>query len=387
MSVSFRPPFCRLACAILESMRIAVLLLLLSSALASAQQANPDQLFGSAIEAQQRGDYPTAIEDYQKLLKLRPKMVEARVNLGAALAHTGRFDEAIKEYQLALPDVPDKDSVHMNIGLAYYKKGDLADAIGEFKIVQKSRPLDPQLAILLGDSEVRSGKGADAVAMLTPLEAENAGNPDFEYVMGTALVAAGNRRDGVARLEKVAQTTNSADAYFLAGSTYMYLNEFEHARKDLEAALALNPKLPRINTLVGMARDRTGDPDAAEPAFRAALAIDPNDFDANLYLGAELLKKRSVDEAKPYLDKAIALNPSSTMARYEEGMWQSNSGKYEEAAKDLEEVEKEDPSWLEPHVELATVYYRLHRPADGAKERAIVDKLTAEQQTQMPRKQ
>jgi tetratricopeptide (TPR) repeat protein len=183
MSVSFRPPFCRLACAILESMRIAVLLLLLSSALASAQQANPDQLFGSAIEAQQRGDYPTAIEDYQKLLKLRPKMVEARVNLGAALAHTGRFDEAIKEYQLALPDVPDKDSVHMNIGLAYYKKGDLADAIGEFKIVQKSRPLDPQLAILLGDSEVRSGKGADAVAMLTPLEAENAGNPDFEYVM------------------------------------------------------------------------------------------------------------------------------------------------------------------------------------------------------------
>ena len=68
-------------------------------------------------------------------------------------------------------------------------------------------------------------------------------------------------------------------------------------------------------------------------------------------------------------------------------MWQSNSGQYEAAAKALEEVEKEDPNWLEPHVELATVYYRLHRPADGAKERAIVDKLTAEQQTQMPRKQ
>ena len=366
-------------------MRTVVLLLLLSSAFAAAQQPDPDRLFGSAIEAQQRGDYTTAIEDYQKLLKLRPKMVEARVNLGAALAHTGRFDEAITQYQLALPDVQDKNAVHMNIGLAYYKKGDLADAIREFKVVQTSRPLDPQLAILLGDSEVRSGKGADAVAMLTPLEADNAGNPDFEYVMGTALVAAGNRRDGVERLEKVAQTTNSADAYFLAGSTYMYLNEFEHARKDLEAALSLNPKLPRINTLVGMARDRTGDPTAAEPAFRAALAIDPNDFDANLYLGAELLKRRAVDEAKPYLDKALELNPKSTMARYEQGMWQSNSGQYEAAAKALEEVEKEDPSWLEPHVELATVYYRLHRPADGAKERAIVDKLTAEQQTQMPR--
>jgi tetratricopeptide (TPR) repeat protein len=368
-------------------MRTVVLLLLFCSALASAQQPDPDRLFGSAIEAQQRGDYPAAIEDYQKLLKLNPRMVEARVNLGAALAHTGHFDEAITQYQLALPDVPNKDEVRMNIGLAYYKKGDLADASREFQIVQKTRPRDPQLAILLGDSEVRLGKGADAVVMLTPLEAEDAGNPDFEYVMGTALIAAGNRRDGVERLEKVAKTTNSADAYFLAGSTYMDLNEFGHARENLETALSLNPKLPRINALVGMARDRTGDPTAAEPAFREALRIDPADFDANLYLGAILLKRRAVDEAKPYLDKALELNPASTMARYESAMWKSNSGQYEAAAKDLEAVIQEDPNWLEPHVELATVYYRLHRPADGAKERAIVDKLTAEQQAQTPRKQ
>ena len=365
-------------------MRLAVPLLLLT-AIAPAQQADPGQLFGSAVEAQQSGNYALAIEDYQKLLKLRPKMVEARVNLGAALAHTGRFDEAIKQYQLALPDVPNQDEVRMNIGLAYYKKGDLAEASREFQIVQKSRPLDPQLAILLGDSEVRLGKGADAAAMLAPLDAANSANPDFEYVMGTALISAGRRREGAARLDKVAQATNSADAYFLAGSTYLDLNESDHARHDLEAAVALNPKLPRIYALVGMARDRAGDQAAAEPAFREALRLDPNDFDANLYLGAILLKRRSVDEAKPYLDKALALNPASTMARYESAMWKSNSGQYEAAAKDLEEVIKTDPTWLQPHVELATVYYRLHRPADGQKERAIVTRLTAEQQKNLPK--
>jgi hypothetical protein len=31
-------------------------------------------------------------------------------------------------------------------------------------------------------------------------------------------------------------------------------------------------------------------------------------------------------------------------------------------------------------VELAALYYRVQRPDDGAKERAIVDRLTAEQQ-------
>jgi hypothetical protein len=47
---------------------------------------------------------------------------------------------------------------------------------------------------------------------------------------------------------------------------------------------------------------------------------------------------------------------------------------------------KDDPTWLEPHEELASLYYRLHRPADGAKEREIVDKLTADQQAQGPGK-
>jgi hypothetical protein len=47
---------------------------------------------------------------------------------------------------------------------------------------------------------------------------------------------------------------------------------------------------------------------------------------------------------------------------------------------------KDDPDWLEPHVELATLYYRLHCPEEGAKERQIVDSLTAKQQVQCPGK-
>jgi tetratricopeptide (TPR) repeat protein len=368
-------------------MRFAALLFFLSSLVASAQQPEAERLFSSAVEAQQWGDYPVAIADYQKLLKLEPAMVEARVNLGAALAHAGRFDEAIAQYEIALPQVPDKDAVRMNLGLAYYKKGDLAGAAREFQIVQKARSHDPQLAVLLGDSEVRLGRGAEALAMLTPLAAENAGNPDFDYVLGAAQIAAGRRREGVERLEKLAQATQSADAYLLAGSTLMDLQEFARARTDLEAALRLNPKLPRIQTLTAMAQDKNGDQAAAEPNFREALQRDANDFDANLYLGAILYKRRDVEAAKPYLDKALELNPTSTIARYEMAMWKSTSGQYEEAAKGLETVIAADPNWLEPHVELATVYYRLHRPADGAKEREIVARIRAEQQSKGPGKQ
>src|SRR5581483_576426 len=122
---------------------------------------------------------PTAIRDYEQALRLNPKLAEARVNLGAALADSGRFDEAIAQYRRALADVPDKPAVQLNIGLAYYKKGDFASASQEFSELHKLKLENAQIAILLGDSEVRLGRGSDAVAMLSPLEAANASNPDF----------------------------------------------------------------------------------------------------------------------------------------------------------------------------------------------------------------
>jgi hypothetical protein len=72
------------------------------------------------------------------------------------------------------------------------------------------------------------------------------------------------------------------------------------------------------------------------------------------------------------------------MARYEVAMWNSTSGHYEEAAKYLEDVTRTDQNWLEPHIELANVYYRLHRPQEGAREREIVTRLTAQQQKNGP---
>ena len=106
----------------------------------------------------------------------------------------------------------------------------------------------------------------------------------------------------------------------------------------------------------------------------------------SLYLGAILYQQRNMDDAKKYLDKALELKPESTMARYESAMWKSTSGDFQAAADQLEKLVADDPNWLEPHVELATLYYRLHRPADGARERQIVDKLTAQQQQQGPGK-
>jgi tetratricopeptide (TPR) repeat protein len=353
----------------------------------AAQEANPDQLLDRAIDEQQHGDFTAAIRDYRKVLELRPNEIQAKANLGAALAHAGQFDEAIAIDRSALTTAKDKNPILLNLALAYYKKGDFENARQQFEILHDAQPAMSQVVILLGDSDLRTGNPQAALNLLEPVESKYAQNMDFEYVLGSALIATkGRRRDGVARIEKVAKAGSDAAAYLLAGATLLDLNEYEHARPDLEEALRLNPRLPKIYTLVGTARDKTGDVKDAELAFREALKTNPDDFEANLYLGAILYKRRDIDEAKGYLDRALQLKPTDSLARYEAAMLKSTSGDYETAARELELLVKDDPDWLDPHVELATLYYRLHRPEDGAKERQIVASITAKQQAQGPGK-
>jgi tetratricopeptide (TPR) repeat protein len=385
---SARSPASRFAggCGILDPMRFLALLIVVVSCSAYSQQDSAEQIFARAVEAQRRGDYARSIDAYQRFLKLEPQSAAAHANLGVVLSHEGRYDDAIKQYKLALPNIEDKDGLRLNLGLAYYKKGDLRDAAPLFAQVQTQRPHDAQAAILLGDCDLKLGLAPDALKLLQPLESENAANPDLQYLLGEVEIAVGKPREGAERLNKLALATNSADAYAIAGTAWMKVNEFEQARTALDAAAKLNPDLPGIFGQAALAHDKTGDQAGAEPLFREALKRNPQDFESNLYLGAILYKRRQVDEALPFLTRALALKPDDTMARYELGMWNSTAGKYAEAVKELETVVQKDPDWLQPHLELATLYYRVHRPEDGARERAIIEKLTAEQQTKGPGK-
>jgi lipopolysaccharide biosynthesis regulator YciM len=86
------------------------------------------------------------------------------------------------------------------------------------------------------------------------------------------------------------------------------------------------------------------------------------------------------------LELALQLQPNSPMAQLQMAKLNSMTGKYAEAATALERLEKLDPSWLDPHIELAAIYYKLHRPEDGQRERDIVQQIEAKQQQAGPPK-
>jgi Flp pilus assembly protein TadD len=360
-------------------MRCAAFLFLVACA-AAAQVSSPEQLFREAVEAQRRGDDAAAVQKYQELVKLRPDVVEVRANLGAALAHLGRFDEAIVQYRAAIAALPNNTGLRLNLALAYYKKGDLAGAARELKPLHDADPADLRVGILLGQCYARQGHDADAIALLSPLESAHPGDLDLAWALGQALIHAGRLADGLPLVAQVAEGRNSAEAWLLAGDTALRLNFFERARGYADAAARVNQQLPGLYTLQGKVLQDLGDNQGAIAALNNAVEADASDFDAQLTLGAVLNVERDVDGARLHVERALKLRPSSAMARFELARVERAQNQLDAAVRDMETVERDNPNWLQLHVELAALYYKVHRPEDGAKERAIVDRLTAEQQ-------
>jgi hypothetical protein len=88
--------------------------------------------------------------------------------------------------------------------------------------------------------------------------------------------------------------------------------------------------------------------------------------------------------ARENLELALHLQPGSAEALYKLALVDLAEKHEDVALRELETVTQASPKWLEPHVKLAAMYYSLHRPADGARERQLVDRLIAAQQAAPP---
>jgi Flp pilus assembly protein TadD len=349
---------------------------------ASAQAPNPEQLFREAYAAQQRGDATVAVQKYQELVRLHPEITAARANLGVVLVSLGRFEEAIVQYRAALQQAPGNRDLRLNLGLAYLKKGDYAQAADQFGPLYEAEPGNVRIATLLGQCYVHLRRDAEAIALLGPIE--QADNLDLEWALGSALVRSGRTQDGLERVERVAAQGHSAEAYMLAAQAYLQMGLVASARRNIDAAKKLNPNLPGLRTLDGMISDYSGDSKQAASAFQEAVRANPKDFQARLRLGAALYKERMLDAARQQLDAAVELDPNSSSARYELARVERAQGHLRAALKNLQIAERQDPGWIQPHIELVALYYLLKQPESGADEKRIVQRLMAEKQKQGP---
>jgi Flp pilus assembly protein TadD len=346
--------------------------------------ASADAVLRHAVELHQAGDIPGATAEYREYLKLAPKSVMARSNLGAALSKAGQYEEAIAEYRQALELEPRNLPVRVNLALAYYKTSQISAAAEELAKAIQQQPSNRQVIFLLADCDLRLGENKKVIELLSPLEKESPNDKALIYLLGTALIRDNQAARGQVLVDRILREGESAEARLLLGTTKMNAQDFSEALTDLKRAAELNPQLPDVYSYYGLALMSTGDMASAAGAFRKELESNPNDFVSNLQLGALLKQDQHYDEAKTLFERALLVRPGDPGVRYQMATLDLVNGNVEQACSQLEQLIKETPHFVEAHVSLATVYYRLKRKADGDRERATVLKLNAESQANQP---
>jgi len=99
-------------------------------------------------------------------------------------------------------------------------------------------------------------------------------------------------------------TEDTAEAHFQLGRQFFESGNYPAAVKELSRAVELNSKLPQLQSYYGLALLNTGDPVAAEAAFRRELGENPNGYPANLGLGQILIVAGQYSEATPFVSAA-----------------------------------------------------------------------------------
>jgi tetratricopeptide (TPR) repeat protein len=350
---------------------------MLAACLATAQE-RPDQILQRAIALHQAGDAEKAIPLYREFLQLQPHVAEVRSNLGAALASTGRYEEAIAEYRAALKERPGDPRFWLNLSLALYKLGQISDAAKELAGLHNAQPANRQVIALLADCWLRQGENKKVMALLTPIEAADQKDMGVAYMLGTALLQEHDLARGQKVIDHILSNGDSAEARFLMGNAKLEAMDFTGAVADLQKAASLKPDLPDVYYYLGVAHKEVGDMPSARKDFEKELAQNPNDFGSNLNLALMLKEESNYDGARRLLDRALRVRPGDPGALYQQATIDLTTGKMEDARVKLEAILKGSPQFIEAHITLATVYYRLNRREDGAREKALVQRLNEE---------
>jgi tetratricopeptide (TPR) repeat protein len=343
---------------------------------------DPDELFAKGVALHQAGDTIGAIQYYEAALELQPGRPDALSNLGAAYVKLGRYDEAIARYREALAAMPDHAGVRFNLGLALYKADRIDEAEPEFRAVLEREPKHPGANLLLADCLLGRGESQAVVDLLSPLEPELGSDRLFIYQLGTALIEVGEVDRGQQLIDRLFSAGESAEGHVLMGLQYFRQGNSLKALEELEKAVELNPELPTVHALHARALRENRDHAGAAQEYLEELKRNPNHFESNLWMGLLRREENRLDEAMEYLKRAARMRPGDASVTYAMGRVHVAADRLPEAREAFEQLVEAAPGYKQGHVLLATVYYRLGERELGDEQRAIVERLRAEEKEQ-----
>jgi tetratricopeptide (TPR) repeat protein len=299
-------------------------------------------------------DYASAIRNLSKAA-VKPPFPDTTYFLGFAYYKQGDLSNAEKWLKQAQEANPSDARIPYQLGFIYRKQG-LEDKAKEFLArSQRLRQKDTEQSRIKTEcgEKLKTGPRDEARTVCDQLYDDN--NADKLTALGTIYGQHGDLEAALKPLRRAAELApQSPQMQYNLALTYFQLNQFDEARKPLEAAIKRWPDLFQLNMLYGAVLMKLGDFQPAYETLRHAHDINPGDSST-----ADMLYATTIDLAQKTRD----------------------ARNYPDALRYLEEAAKMRPDDPTPHRRMAEIYTLTGHPDDAKTQQEQADKLAAKNGT------
>ena len=347
----------------------------------------------AALALEQQGKNAEAEVAWRAILKVHPTGSEPYAHLGLLEARQEHYKEAVQLYRKALALNPAMPGVRMNLGLALFKDEDFKQTIPVFLALLKSQPASSaeaeRLNILLGMAHYGLREYAEAVPYLKRAARGDAQNLPLRLALAHSCLWSKQYLCVMDTYHEILTlNAESAEADMLAGEALDEMKDTPGAIQQFRAAVRANPQEPDVHYGLGyLLWTQMQYPEAASE-FQAELENNPDHVDAMLYLGDTQIALKHPEIAQPLLEKVLRVDAKQALAHLDLGIVYADTGRNDDALKELKEAERLDPESVNVRWRLGRLYRSMGKTDEAkaefgrassinkSKDTSLVDKIS-----------
>lgn len=309
------------------------------------------------------GDYENAEIDLRNLLSRQPNDARSKAILGKTLLTMGQAEEAVPYFKEAVRELPASIELAADYAQALAEAGQTTRAIEQARAAAKQAADKPALLKRMGLLLLELGQPEAAERPLSRYVAFNPASGEAHLMHGRALLSMGLFTGSTNSFQRARQATeHHQDPAIIEWYLFAAAAKALRQKSALEILGALDvTKRPADvpASVVGDILLHSGKPKEAESAYRQAFFVNQS---ADLAIGlSKALSAQSQDgKAIALLESFVANHPSDRFARSELGARFEGAGRFEDAAKQYEQILRNGVADSIGAAKLASVYLRLN---------------------------
>ena len=285
-----------------------------------------------------QGDYQTASTNLRSALAVQPSLIKAQALLGICEKRLGEPGaRALLEKTFPkLQDKPLRMQVGMELAGLYDQQGDLAATAA---VMRSLVEMDPDnVDVLFMAQRVYSELAEETLNKLAVIAP---GSARMQQVIAERLINEGDVQGAMVHYRKALEIDPRLPGvhYELAEAILEdALSDAQaqaEAEKEVEAAARMEGDTAKVECLLGRIALLHSDQDQAFAHYSRAYALDSVDVEAQIGLAKTLVIMEKPEEALKYLRMAVQADPLNAEAHYRLATVYRKLGRTEEAAKEL----------------------------------------------------